>query len=166
MHELTGAEPDSRNRKRKGIFNSIGFGLKILFGTMDSDDAEYYNEKISTIDSNQGRVYQLEKGQLTLVRRTLADVKHTLKDINTNVDTIIHSQVLLEELKELTKLKIDTYQEQLNVYNKIVSAILELANKEIDRLVTDYQPYNLFEILPVPTPPQGLEDSRLYTVRL
>lgn len=244
LHELTGAEPTSRNRKRRGIFNSIGFGLKTLFGTMDSDDAEYYNEKISTIDSNQGRVYQLEKDQLTLVRRTLADVKHTLKDINTNQDTIIHSQVLLEELQELTKLKIDTYQEQLNVYNKIVSAlqVLELANKEIDRLVTDLyisidfmrngylstllispddlisylndisihlkygstlplvvtkqtvheyyelirvaallvenrilrfflnvplrhsaQPYNLFEILPVPTPPQGLEDSRLYT---
>lgn len=37
---------------------------------MDSDDAEYYNEKISMLDSNQHRVYQLEKDQLTVGRNT------------------------------------------------------------------------------------------------
>lgn len=55
LYEIVGAEMVPPRTKR-GIFNSIGFGLKTLFGTMDSDDAEYYNEKISTIDSNSHRI--------------------------------------------------------------------------------------------------------------
>ena len=55
LYETVGAEliPE---RTKKGVINSIVFGLKMLFGTMDSDDAKYYNEKISAIDNNQHRI--------------------------------------------------------------------------------------------------------------
>lgn len=138
LHELVGVEVKSPRRKR-GLINSIGFGLKTLFGTMDSDDAEYYNEKISTIDSNQHRVYQLEKDQLTLVRRTLKEVSYTLTDVKDNQNTIIKTQLLLEELQNLTQSNFETYKEQLEVYNKIVSAlqVIELSAREIDEIVTE-----------------------------
>lgn len=58
------------HEKKKKI-NTIGTGLKTLFGTLDDDDAEYFNEKISNTDSNQHRVYQLEKYQLAVVRNTI-----------------------------------------------------------------------------------------------
>lgn len=51
LYKIVGAEVGSLRIKQE-IFNSIWFGLKTLFGTMDSDNTEYYNEKISTIDSN------------------------------------------------------------------------------------------------------------------
>ncbi|KAG8266008.1 hypothetical protein J6590_081160 [Homalodisca vitripennis] len=66
LYEVIGTEPITSSRKRRGSFNTIGVGLKTLFGTMDNDDAEYFNEKISTLDLNQHRVYQLEKDQLTI----------------------------------------------------------------------------------------------------
>lgn len=64
-------------RTKRGVFSSIGFGLlsQMLFGTMDSDDAEYYNKKIRTIDSNQYHIYQLEKDQLIFIKHVLTAVK-------------------------------------------------------------------------------------------
>lgn len=51
---------------------------------MDSDGAEYYNEKISSIDSNQHRIYQLQKDQLTVVKHTLTAISHTMRDFKNN----------------------------------------------------------------------------------
>jgi hypothetical protein len=34
---------------KRGVFNFIGGISKIVFGTMDSEDASYYNHKISNL---------------------------------------------------------------------------------------------------------------------
>lgn len=138
LHELVGIDTGTPRLKR-GLFNTIGFGLKTLFGTMDNDDAEYYNEKISTIDSNQHRIYQLEKDQLTLVKQTLRDASYTLTDVRNNQNTIIKTQLLLQELQNLTYSNLETYKEHLDVYNKIVSAlqVIELNAREIEETVTN-----------------------------
>jgi hypothetical protein len=38
----------SRKRVRRGVFNCVGEVSKILFGTMDNEDVEYYKGKIHT----------------------------------------------------------------------------------------------------------------------
>lgn len=138
LYELTGVEPGP-SRNRRGIFNSIGFGMKTLFGTMDHDDAEYFNEKISTLDSNQHRVYQMEKDQLTVVRHTLSDIQHTFRDFKTNQDTVVNAQHYLEQMQELLKQKFDSFQEQMSAHYRVIGAlqIIDLICKDIDRVVTD-----------------------------
>jgi hypothetical protein len=39
-------------RRRRGIFNFIGEIVKVLFGTLDSDDANYYNDQIRRFEEN------------------------------------------------------------------------------------------------------------------
>jgi hypothetical protein len=41
-----------RTQTKRGIFNFIGEISKILFSTMDNDDAEYYNEQIKQFEEN------------------------------------------------------------------------------------------------------------------
>ncbi|KAG8280828.1 hypothetical protein J6590_072117 [Homalodisca vitripennis] len=84
LYDVIGTEPVTTNRRKRGLFNTIGIGMKTLFGTMDNDDADYYNEKIATMDLNQHRVYQLERDQLTVVRHAISDITHTFKDFRTN----------------------------------------------------------------------------------
>lgn len=138
LYEILGAGSGPA-RKRRGLFNTVGFGLKTLFGTMDHDDAEYFNEKLSTLDLNQNRVYQLEQNQLTLVRHTLSEVKHTFKDFKTNQDTIIKMHHYLAELLELEKSRFDTFEQQINLRYRMIGAlqIIDLACRDIDRLVTE-----------------------------
>lgn len=138
LHEIIGAQPTpTSKRRRRGIFNVIGTGLKTLFGTMDNDDAEYLNEKISTIDSNQHRVYQLEKDQLTVVKNTVSDITHTFRDFRDNQETIIKTQNYLEQLQELSSKKIETISEQMDCHFKVLGAlqIVDLVCKDLDNFV-------------------------------
>jgi hypothetical protein len=48
-------------RRKRGIFNFIGEISKVLFGTMDDEDAENYNEQIKHFEENSGDVTKLLK---------------------------------------------------------------------------------------------------------
>ena len=52
LRQLTHDEPVHR-RKKRGVFNFVGEVVKILFGTMDDQDAIYYTDKTSRIEREQ-----------------------------------------------------------------------------------------------------------------
>jgi len=51
--QLTKVEDEEEVRSKRGVFNFIGGISKILFGTMDSEDASYCAEKISSLEKEQ-----------------------------------------------------------------------------------------------------------------
>jgi hypothetical protein len=57
LGELIEKEPKPL-RRRQGALNFIGEISKILFGTLDADDANYYNEQIKQFEENwRGTVF-------------------------------------------------------------------------------------------------------------
>jgi len=50
------------------VFNFIGELSKILFETMDVDDAKYYNEQIKLFEQSSEETNTLLKQQLSVVR--------------------------------------------------------------------------------------------------
>jgi hypothetical protein len=81
--EITGQETGGK-RKKRGVFNFIGVLSKILFGTMDDDDAKYYNEQIKLFEQNSEDVNMLLKQQLSVIRSSLGAVNSTLADVEYN----------------------------------------------------------------------------------
>ena len=54
LTQLTRNEPDLiHTRNKRGVFNFIGGISKILFGTLDNEDANYYTDKISHLENEQ-----------------------------------------------------------------------------------------------------------------
>ena len=51
LKEITGQETGGK-RKKRGLFNFVRELNKIQFGTMDDDDAKYYNEQIKLFEQN------------------------------------------------------------------------------------------------------------------
>jgi hypothetical protein len=72
------------SRARRGVFNFIGGLSKILFGTMDSEDASYYTDKISKLEREQIDFLKLSKEQITVVKSTLRSLNSTLMDVSEN----------------------------------------------------------------------------------
>jgi hypothetical protein len=70
-------------RFKRVVFNFIGRISKILFGTMDSEDASYYAEKISSLEKEQLDFLKLSKEQIT-VKSTLRSSNSTLIAISEN----------------------------------------------------------------------------------
>jgi hypothetical protein len=54
-------------RKRRGACNFIREVSKMLFGTMDEDDVQYYNEQIKLFEQNSEDITALLKQQLSVV---------------------------------------------------------------------------------------------------
>ena len=73
LKEITGHETGGK-RKKRGVFNFIGELSKILFGTMDEDDAKYYNEQIKFFEQNSEDINTLLKQQLSVVRSSLGAI--------------------------------------------------------------------------------------------
>jgi hypothetical protein len=97
VRQLTRAEDKNYLRFKRGVFNLIGGISKILFGTMDSEDASYYAEKISSLEKEQIDFLKLSKEQITVVKATLRSMNSTLLAVSEN------EKVLSKGLEEMAK---------------------------------------------------------------
>ena len=66
------------------MFNLVGEISKILFGTMDYQDAIYYGDNISLLEREQLDFLKLSKEQISVVRTTLRSVNSTLHTVLEN----------------------------------------------------------------------------------
>jgi hypothetical protein len=97
VRQLTRIEDGDRMRFKRGVFNFIGGISKILFGTMDSEDASYYAEKILSLEKEQLDFLKLSKEQITVVKSTLRSLNSTLIAVSEN------ERILTKGLEEMAK---------------------------------------------------------------
>lgn len=97
VRQLTRVEDKEQARFKRGVFNFIGGISKVLFGTMDSEDASYYAEKISSLEKEQIDFLKLSKEQITVVKSTLRSMNSTLLAVSEN------EKVLSQGLEEMAK---------------------------------------------------------------
>jgi len=69
------------NRRKRRLFDFVGKVRKVLFGTMDEDDAQHYNDQIEHFEQNSNSLTHLLKQQLTVVRSTFGAINESLSDI-------------------------------------------------------------------------------------
>jgi hypothetical protein len=65
VRQLTRVEDEEKVRFKRGVFNFVGGNSKILFGTVDREDASYYGDKITTLETKQVDFLRLSKEQMT-----------------------------------------------------------------------------------------------------
>jgi hypothetical protein len=63
VYEVTDNKQDYR-RIRRGVLNFVGKISKILFGTPDDDDADYYSEKIEHFERNSNSLREHMKEEI------------------------------------------------------------------------------------------------------
>jgi hypothetical protein len=70
-------------RSKRGLFNFVGQISHSLFGTLDSENEEFFNSKISQLEEQAGLI-KLTKEQMVVVKSTLKSVNKTLHEITYN----------------------------------------------------------------------------------
>lgn len=74
------------SRNKRGLMNFVGKGLKFMFGTMDSDDAESISHTLDNVYDHSSKTILLVKNQTTIVKNLLLTVenydKQREKDVN------------------------------------------------------------------------------------
>lgn len=112
------------NRRKRSIFplNIIGQLSKILFGTLDEEDADYYNKKITKLEGEQLDFLRLSKEQIFVV-------KSTLETNNRSINEILLRQTELND-------RLEKLVEEVNKRNGKVSTIM--SNQELRILVNEH----------------------------
>jgi hypothetical protein len=140
LRELIESDATYR-RRRRGLFNFIGEASKVLFGTLDSDDADYYNEQIKRFEENGEDIASLMKQQLSITKAALGTFNETISDMEYNNDLI---QKGLNELKAYmeryiknTEAKLDQISIKINVEGHIarINNALISAQRNLDLVI-------------------------------
>ena len=118
LKEITGQETGNQ-RKKRGVFNFIGELSKVLFGTMDEDDARYYNDQIKLFEQNSEDTSTLLREQLTVVKTLLGAVNNTLADVAYN------ENLLRKGISKISKYT-DTLRSETNEKINLVSMKIEV----------------------------------------
>lgn len=71
-------------RVKRAWLNIIGTISKTVFGTMDQEDADYYNSAINNVTTNEKHLLNLFKQQIHVVQSTITNFNNTISRLNDN----------------------------------------------------------------------------------
>lgn len=95
------------SRRKRGLINIIGSISKTLFGTLDQEDADYYQNKISDLEKEQLSTLKVAKEQMIVVKSTLQSVNNTLYDISNNENKLKEGYTQIKQFIEKEHLKVE-----------------------------------------------------------
>lgn len=120
----------SSRRERRGLLNGVGIAANYLFGTLNSNDAEYYDNQINLTKENENNLLALIKNQTSIMNATVGVIKTTHQDVIARFNVIINK---IESLKntvdkvstvtQLSTLKITTTL-VLSKFREVQSSVL------------------------------------------
>lgn len=80
IHNIIGQVLNSQqflNRTKRGLVNAVGSVAKVLFGTLDENDAEHYNEILQKLETNQITMQHLFSEQTSIFENTITSLNST-----------------------------------------------------------------------------------------
>jgi hypothetical protein len=93
---------------KRGLFNFVGAISKTLFGTMSSDDAEYYNQAIDAVIDTNNKLARLVKNETHILQTRIIDSEHIqtlfLSRLHALQEHLEKSSVQTEHLLHLNQL--------------------------------------------------------------
>lgn len=73
-----------RHRQKRGWFNIIGSTFKTIFGTLDENDGNYFNQALNSVQDNEKHVVNLLSQQIQVVRSTISNFNNTITNLDQN----------------------------------------------------------------------------------
>ncbi|XP_067207020.1 uncharacterized protein [Linepithema humile] len=100
-------------RVERGVFDFVGQIEKVLFGTLDSSDANYYNKQIDLAYNNSKELTNLYKKQVSIIKSTINDFSDAFeknsqkfKEVDFNLNKL--KKRISNNTRKLTKIQINT----------------------------------------------------------
>ena len=96
-HLIQNEDDTIQSRYKRGLFNFIRGISKIVFGTLDNEDANYYSDKITSLEKEQMEFLRVPKEQITVLKSTLRSLNSTLLAVSYN------EKILFKGLEDMAR---------------------------------------------------------------
>jgi hypothetical protein len=156
---------NGESRWRRGLLNYIGEVSKVLFGTMDDRDAEYYDEQIRHFESNAEDTTDLMKQQIYVMKSTLGALNVTLGYMAHN-DKLVRQwltdiQAYLNSLASETSRKLTMFEAKFMIEKHVtqVTNALTPLQRNVDLLLNSVIHAQAGKVQPKLMPPKLLLEA-------
>jgi len=146
-------------------FEFCGRNKQTLFGTLDENNAEYYDEQIRQFESNSEDTTELLKQQVSMIKPTLGTLNITLADRVYNDklvrDGLTNIQTYLDSLSSETARKLSIFEAKFLIEKHItqVNNTLTLLQRNVDLLLDSVLHAQAGNVQPQLVPPKLLLES-------
>lgn len=89
--------PVGNSRQKRGLVNIVGKAYKWAFGTLDSEDAERYDNAIATLETNQENIHNDLENYLTITKQFMNETVDTLEKIISNQNDLYRRVQTIEQ---------------------------------------------------------------------
>lgn len=124
------------SQHKRGLINALGSTFKFLFGTMDSNDAEYYDQVIDKVEKDEVNIQNLMKDQIQVVKTTIMNFNDTIsklkiseKSLNSNIDKFnkfLQDQYITNDRHELNEEVLEHISTLLYLINELEIKLNEI----------------------------------------
>lgn len=130
-----------QSRRKRSLFDGIGKIFKILFGTLNVDDAQFYDEQMSEMDMKQINTINLIQNQTSLVRSSIHIIQEnflnndkSLQVLSNNFNKIENDFSKITNYTNLNNFELKIFEE---LQEFVIAIILEsrLLQEEQTRLL-------------------------------
>ena len=114
---------------------------KILFGTMDDDDAKYYNDQIKLFKQTSEDMNTLLRQQLSVVKSSLGAVNNTLTDVECNENLLKEGKSrvtkYMDTIRSVTNEKMNLFSMKIEVEGHLlrVNNAINVLERNLDLLI-------------------------------
>lgn len=77
-------QAEQTHRTKRGVLDFVGQVSKILFGTLDEDDAKYYTSKIGELEGEQKTFLRVAHDQMLVIKSAITTFNSTMRDVQEN----------------------------------------------------------------------------------
>ncbi|XP_022836924.1 uncharacterized protein LOC111364307, partial [Spodoptera litura] len=127
----------ANHRSKRSVIDGVGTLFKVLFGTLDMEDAKRYDDAINNLDKNEHELITLLKSQSQIVKTTIHNFNNTVTDLKKSENIFSKN---LETLANYTKstnnkiLNIDMKQ-NIDEHLSFLTLVTSEVNNEISMVI-------------------------------
>lgn len=126
------------SRVKRGWINALGSVFKTITGNLDNSDAEYYNEAIDNINTNEKELTQLIKAQVQVVQTTITNFNETITNLHKNEKIFNENIKAIETYTKLFETRVYNLEvkENINQHLTFLTLMCNELNNELSTLIT------------------------------
>lgn len=124
-------------RKKRGLFNGIGTVFKTIFGTLDYEDAEYFEKTINDVKQDDTEMLNLMKEQVHVIKTTIANFNESINNLKFSENTLNENIKKINAFMALASSKINKLElaELASQHVNLLTYLTNELNEELDNII-------------------------------
>nr|XP_012146538.1 PREDICTED: uncharacterized protein LOC105663285 [Megachile rotundata] len=119
-------------RQKRAPFEFIGKISKVLFGTLDSDDADYYNEQIDRVYKDTKHIAKLLEEQTNIFKSNIDRTSYRINELRNKFANITKAVETLQIISNRVTMAVNYNTENLQITSSLIQLDQCLNEYELD----------------------------------